>query len=115
MVDVSTIEKIEVGDDIEIRATVVDISRSRVYAIKCALPGAGGVTFNVDNASVTAHHPKPKPLGVGDRVRDIYGNVAEVAAPKRSAGKVEEYALWLPEEGYVVHASRDVESWERVS
>lgn len=119
MVDIS---KIKVGDTIEV------VGRFAVKAIDlgdAALPvqvkfyddDRQGVCGWFPSHVITAHHPKPKPLGVGDRVKtDSGATVYEILAlPREWHGGRREYAVWSQETGVIGYDAERVETWERVS
>lgn len=111
MVDVSKIQpgdKITLGGEFEVQDVDAESGNVRIT----------DHGWWVTSSWITAHHPKPKPLGVGDRVKE--GDLIwEIVGPKRSNEAPTyaevEYPVWRPRWGFASRAAALVESWERVS
>ena len=98
MVDVS---KIEAGDEIEVRLRVINNDPGQAgLLVDNGMPNGGRISRA--SGLITAHHPKPKPLAVGDKVKDESGAVWEIAAPRRRSAAIQaaEYAMWRDGWGY---------------
>lgn len=68
------ISKIEVGDELDLRVKVKGVERPGCNdkLVILVSDGAGSWSW-IGLDIITAHHPKPKPLAVGDRVQRDYG------------------------------------------